>query len=70
MTDCIGLVYAKFEIELSRPIWSNAECDENKTGQRHNLLYRCSYTKKKIELSWSIGLGAVCDENKIGQWHD
>ena len=29
VTDLIGLVYAKIKIELSRPIWPGAICDEN-----------------------------------------
>ena len=32
MTHCIGLVYAETQIELSRPIWLNVVCHENKTG--------------------------------------
>lgn len=33
MTDHIGLVYVKNDIELSRPIGLGANCDDNQTGQ-------------------------------------
>ena len=33
VTDHIGLVYTKTEVELSRPIWLGAIYDENHTGQ-------------------------------------
>lgn len=28
MIDCIGLVYAEIEVELSGPIWPSVVCDE------------------------------------------
>ena len=32
--DRIGLVYIKIEIELSRPMWLGAICDENQIRQQ------------------------------------
>ena len=40
MTDHIGLVYAKNDIELSRPIGLGAVCDNNQTGQWRDWSYR------------------------------
>ena len=33
VTNCTGMVYAENEIELSWPIRSNIDCDENHIGQ-------------------------------------
>ena len=41
MTDRIGLVYAKFEIELSGPIWTGVVSEENKTEEQCDWLYKC-----------------------------
>ena len=41
MIDRIGLVYAKFEIELSEPIWTGVVREENKTEEQCDRLYRC-----------------------------
>ena len=70
MTDHIGQVYAKTEIELSGHIWSGAVYDEKQIGKRHDRLYRCVYVENKTQLSWSIRPGAVKDKNLIRQQHD
>lgn len=36
VTECIGVVYAETETELSRPIRPGAEYDENRIRQRHD----------------------------------
>lgn len=46
MTDHIALVYVEIKTKLSRPIWSHEVCDENKTGQWHDRLYRCVLCQK------------------------
>ena len=47
MTNSIGLVYAKTEIELSRLIWPGAVYDENQTWQWRDWLYKCDLHRKQ-----------------------
>ena len=71
MTDCIGVVYAKTQTQLSGPIKPGAVCYENKTEQWHDRLYSCNlHQKNEIELSWPIRLGVVFDKNETRQWPD
>ena len=46
VTCCAGAVYDKNNIELSWPIRSGADYDENQIGQLRDLSYRCGLRKK------------------------
>ena len=45
--DHIGMVYAKTETELSRPINTGTICNENQTGQRRDRLCKCGLHRKR-----------------------
>ena len=67
LTDRIGLVYVKIEIELSKPIWPGAIFDENQIRQWCDRSYRCGLTKNETELSSPIESAIIYDENQIAK---
>ena len=50
VTDCIDVVYAETETELSGPIESGTICYEKQVGQRHDRSSGVMYTKNKTKL--------------------
>ena len=63
VTDCIGIVYAKNDIELYKPIISGAVCDGTRQDNDVTDLISMVYAGKEIELSLSIKVGLICDKN-------
>ena len=47
VTESIGVIYVKNNIELSWPTGSGADYDENQIRQLHDQLYRCGLRQKK-----------------------
>ena len=70
MTDCIGLVYAETETELS-DLFDQVQ-SVIKTRQDKDMTDCTSvvYIENATKLSWSIGSSTVYDENQTGQWHN
>lgn len=52
----MSLVYAKNDIELSWPIKSGADNDENHIGQLHEWLYRCGPFQKQ---NWVVVINQI-----------
>ena len=47
VTESIGVIYVKNNIELSWPTGSGADYDENQIRQLHDQLYRCGLRQKQ-----------------------
>ena len=47
MTYWTGAIYDKKEIELLWLIRSSVVCDENKTGQRRDQMYKCDLCRNR-----------------------
>ena len=65
MTNFIGVVYVKTEIELLGPIWLGAVYEKNQTGHDVTDCIGVVYAETEIELSRPIELHVICYENQI-----
>ena len=47
LIDHLGMFYTKNDIELTLPIRSGVDCDENQIGQLRDWSYRCDLRRKQ-----------------------
>lgn len=69
-TNCIGLVYAKNEIELFWPTDRVRFVTKTRYGNEVIEWIGAIYIENNIELLWPIISGIVCDENQTWQLCD